>query len=72
MLRIARGSSINLINKYTSTFTWKPGKTKYLYWALMKANGFSSCELSVWNNNLIDGKGKKKRIWEIIAKDTDK
>lgn len=59
MLRVARGSPINLIDKSTSVFTWKPGKTKYLYWALMKVNGFSSCELSVWNKNLIDAKGKE-------------
>lgn len=64
MLRIARGSPINLINKCISTLTWKPGKTKYLYWAVMKPDVFSSCELSVWNKNLIDGKGKENGFWK--------
>jgi len=49
----------NLISQRASKFTWKSGKTKYLYRAHMKASGFCSCEFSLWNKSLIDGKGKE-------------
>lgn len=55
MLRLARVSPINLINKCVSAFTWKPGKTKYLCWVVMKADVFSS---QSGTKSLIDGKGK--------------
>lgn len=55
----SRGTPLNLIDNYASTFTWKPEKTKYIFWALRKGNGFSFYVLSLQNKNYVDGKGKK-------------